>query len=353
MRIFHGPVNIVGIGGHLAAYQRKKGHDAQFIVWTANPFMGNHDQVIFKTQPQSRAKSLLIRLGKAFKLMREFDVFHFYFGKSLLPLSLDLPILRLMRKKVIMTYCGSDIRLGAVEKKRNPYWPLVADELAGTLNDSRNDLKKIIKLKWQGIWSHKIIAPRNAYKPVSKFVEKNKIVADIWVHNLSYCAQLKRNDQEVSEVLNVDKKLRIVHVPSSPVIKGTKFFRKAISDLKSEGFDFEYIEVIGKEHDEAMSELRKADIVLDQLLLGGFGSLSVEGMSMGKPVICYLIDSVKKEHYDDCPIMNTNIDNLKENIAHLIKHEKLRKQLGEQGRVFVRRHFDYKSINEAVLKLYA
>lgn len=33
MRIFHGPVNIAGIGRHLADWQRKWGADADFIVF--------------------------------------------------------------------------------------------------------------------------------------------------------------------------------------------------------------------------------------------------------------------------------------------------------------------------------
>ena len=38
LKIFHGPVNIGGIGGYLASYQREQGHDAQFIVWGKNKF---------------------------------------------------------------------------------------------------------------------------------------------------------------------------------------------------------------------------------------------------------------------------------------------------------------------------
>jgi glycosyltransferase involved in cell wall biosynthesis len=110
--------------------------------------------------------------------------------------------------------------------------------------------------------------------------------------------------------------------------------------------------VTGKSHAEAQIELEKADIVLDQLLLGGFGSLSVEAMSLGRPVVCYLIDEVKKEHYDDCPIHVANIDNVKEKIAELLNSEPLRKRLGLQGQVFIKQHFDYEKINQQILELY-
>ena len=38
------------------------------------------------------------------------DVFHFYFGLTLVPQSLQFPILRLFGKRSVMHYLGSDIR---------------------------------------------------------------------------------------------------------------------------------------------------------------------------------------------------------------------------------------------------
>src|SRR5207247_310094 len=38
------------------------------------------------------------------------DVFHFYFGLTLVPKSVQFPLLRLLRKKSVFHYLGSDIR---------------------------------------------------------------------------------------------------------------------------------------------------------------------------------------------------------------------------------------------------
>ena len=61
-------------------------------------------------------------------------------------------------------------------------------------------------------------------------------------------------------------------MPSSAVVKGTKYFREAILMLKEEGLEFDYVEVMDTEHSQAVLELKKSDVVLDQLLIGGFGS---------------------------------------------------------------------------------
>ena len=355
LRIFHGPVNIGGIGGYLASYQREHGHDAQFIVWRKNKFLLNHDVVVFDGPSKVRLRDLITRVRCALVWGWRFDVFNFYFGATLLPYSLDLPLLRLMGKRIVMTYCGSDVRLVRVERERNPFWQSIESDLIGTMDDVKFDRKKKLMMMIQGFFCHKILAPRNLFEPVSRYVRNNKIVSDVWVHNLSFTANTTKSDLSKNIALNAgstNRLPRLLHMPSSAVVKGTKYFREAILMLKEEGLEFDYVEVMDTEHSQAVLELKKSDVVLDQLLLGGFGSLSVEGMFYGKPVVCYLIDSVKREHYNDCPIVNANLDTLKIRMKELILDVALRKSLGESGQSFVSKHFDYVTINEKMLSLY-
>ncbi len=44
------------------------------------------------------------------RLLPRTDVFHFYFGLTLVPQSLQYPLLGALRKKSVMHYLGSDIR---------------------------------------------------------------------------------------------------------------------------------------------------------------------------------------------------------------------------------------------------
>ena len=69
-----------------------------------------------------------------------------------------------------------------------------------------------------------------------------------------------RNDDKFKNI----KKIRIVHAPSSPVIKGTPLVRAAIKKLKIEGYNIEYIELINTSNDIVLKELRSAHIVLNQ-----------------------------------------------------------------------------------------
>ncbi|MCL6415803.1 glycosyltransferase [Aestuariirhabdus sp. Z084] len=347
MKIFHGIENVAGIGGYLSGYQKKKGLDSEFIVLCKNKFFDNHDKFVFVEENLGFFSRISLRFKLFFYAVNKFDVYNFYFSSTLLPFSLDLPILRMLGKKVVMIYCGSEVRLVEVERSRNEFWSIIEPELKSTLDDVVYDKYKKIRMIWQGFWCHKLLAPRNLYDHVVGFVPKKKIVSDLWVHNLSSY----RNPVSVGS----DKEgslLRIVHIPSSPRVKGTHYFRSAVAELKSEGYCFDYKEVTNVSHFEAMSQLAEADIVLDQLLIGGFGSLSVEAMSYGKPVVCYLIDSVKSQHYADCPIVNANIFSVKDRIKELIVNDKLRMDLGKKGKAYSDKYFNFVQINESMLSLY-
>ena len=66
----------------------------------------------------------------------------------------------------------------------------------------------------------------------------------------------------------------IVHAPTSPIIKGTPLVRAAVKKLQTEGYVFEYVELMNRTNEEVLRELRRAHIVLNQfyaLLPGVFG----------------------------------------------------------------------------------
>lgn len=60
------------------------------------------------------------------------------------------------------------------------------------------------------------------------------------------------------------ERLVVVHATTSPIIKGTPLVRAAVARLRLEGYDFEYVELIGVSNARVMAELRRAHIVLNQ-----------------------------------------------------------------------------------------
>jgi hypothetical protein len=71
----------------------------------------------------------------------------------------------------------------------------------------------------------------------------------------------------------------VVHAPSSPVIKGTQLVRAAVAKLRGEGYDFEYVELIGMPNDQVMRELARAHIVLAHFYSYAPGVIGVEALA--------------------------------------------------------------------------
>lgn len=85
----------------------------------------------------------------------------------------------------------------------------------------------------------------------------------------------------------------IVHAPSQRELKGTEFLVAVVKRLKREGYKFEFRLIEKLPHAEAMKQYRRATIVVDQLLIGSYGNLSMEAMAMGKPAICFIRDDLR------------------------------------------------------------
>ena len=80
----------------------------------------------------------------------------------------------------------------------------------------------------------------------------------------------------------------LLHSPENPnriLQKGTDIIEKYLAELKAKGYKFEY-----KTYDVLHTKMPKlfsgADIILDQVISGYFGHVSLEAMCMGKPVMC-------------------------------------------------------------------
>ena len=82
----------------------------------------------------------------------------------------------------------------------------------------------------------------------------------------------------------------------------------------------------------------------------GYALTAIEAMSLGKPVLSNLSDNYYHEAFrlytglDECPIVDTPIDRIKENLRMLVEDADRRRELGEAGRRYVERFHSYDSV---------
>src|SRR4051794_16040536 len=107
--VVHCPVNFAGIGWTNVEALRRKGVDARLVVFNTQPAHPEADEDLHLPAGPSWRRQLGQFRALA-RLLPRTDVFHFYFGLTLVPKRAQFPILKAARKKSVFHFVGSDIR---------------------------------------------------------------------------------------------------------------------------------------------------------------------------------------------------------------------------------------------------
>ena len=138
---------------------------------------------------------------------------------------------------------------------------------------------------------------------------------------------------------------KVLHAPNHRHIKGSQYIIDAVEELRARGMDIELVLLEGVGNDEVRSRMQEVDIVADQLIVGWYAMFALEGMSMEKPVLCYLRDDLKDLYVtaglvgpDELPIVECRPDTVKETIEELYGKREGLGEIGRRSRAFVERH---------------
>src|SRR5262245_16798275 len=108
LRVVHCPVNTAGVPWANVEALRRRGVDARLVVF--NRYRLHSEADLSLERHGGFVRRQLTQWRGLMQLLPRTDVFHFYFGLTLVPQSLQFPVLRALRKKSVMHYLGSDIR---------------------------------------------------------------------------------------------------------------------------------------------------------------------------------------------------------------------------------------------------
>ena len=252
----------------------------------------------------------------------------------------DLAILKAMGKKIVVFSNGSDLRS----------YRLLVEEMkdAGLYSHAKyqkNDLIDILSLKGHD----------DSIKIKAKMIEKyadyifakpdraqfltrpyNIIWPPIDLNTIEY--RVNQSDEPL-----------IIHAPSNRPIKGTKYVLPAIKKLEREGYKFRFLLCETMRNDEFRKKLAEADIVIDQLLLPGYGFLGIEAMASGNALLGSAVSGYNG-FSEEMPIMTTTPDDIYENLKIVLEDPNLRLELAKRGRKYVEKYHDYKKVTRDFLK---
>lgn len=267
-----------------------------------------------------------------------YNVFHFHYGRSLLPERYwfkDAQLLKRLGRRVIVEFWGSDVRLPSVEMQRNPYY-------VNSYGENEQVNRKRMQA-WSNITMGHVIVASGVmasyvveYFPHIHRVPQRMNVQDIVPEypNAENCAPM------------------LVHAPSQLAFKGTDIVRAAVGTLRGEGFTFRYVELSNVHHTVLLDAVKKADLVIDQLRGGDHGAFAVEAMAFGKPVICYILPEFLGKYPDGFPVINANPDNLTSVLRSWLTNGRARHERGRLSRAYAERVHDHIKIASKLVDIY-
>jgi glycosyltransferase involved in cell wall biosynthesis len=306
LRVTHCPVNIAGIPWENVQALRRKGVDARLVVF--NRLKLHPEADVDLRRGDGFVRRQLTQVRALARLLPSTDVFHFYFGLTLVPKSIQFPILRAFRKKSVFHFLGSDIR--GKSPAELAYGRRAGAQIVGSFD----------ALRW--VPDAEMIPPGLDLHPFTA---------------------VPPSDRE---------RPIVVHAPSNRARKGTEFVVAACARLPVE---LDIVE--GVPHEEARERYARADIVVDQLNAGWHGVFALEAMALGKPVLTYLKPDVvaKAEAYygSRLPIVSTSKETLADDLRPLVESPAWRREIGVASRAYVEKVHDIDVIADRLLDVYA
>ena len=90
-------------------FLRRKGLDARLLMFHAPKLRSDVPDIVLNV-PDGLWRRQGVQARAFARVLPDTDLFHFYFGHTLVPRRIQFPLLRLTRRKSLLHYLGSDIR---------------------------------------------------------------------------------------------------------------------------------------------------------------------------------------------------------------------------------------------------
>ncbi len=356
LKILHAPVNVCNQPWHISRIERQKGHTSDIIV-NYQPSYGLEADIVVSQYQQYGPRDIIQRLYHVIRSLVKYDVFHFYFGKTLFVWDdyfgprnwlwyWDLRLAKLLGKKIIMTLQGCDVRTAAETEIKYKHSACHEDRCPQYTNCiTQND--------GQRRWLREKIFPKIDHffflnPDLGRYLDPTK--SSFLPYASVPISQIKIREPKITG------KIKILHAPSVPTLKGTPQIIEVLEQLSAR-YDIELILVQNTPYADAIKLYEDADLVIDQINIGWYGAFSVEVMAMGKPVACFLREEdykfLPQEFAKTLPLYNLNPNKLLESVESIIQDRKNWIKRGKRSREFVEKWHEPLKLQEIIFEKYS
>ena len=265
-----------------------------------------------------------------------FDVYHFFQGRSLLRRPVDVRLFRVLNSRIIAHFCGSEVRNVELLLQRNAGVAVTAPM------QTPGQIARVAR--WRRYADRMLVATPDLLD----------IIPDsTWLPQM---IDLQEWDAlgSTTRVRDPRSAFRLVHVPTSPEKKGTRYIEEAVDRLRSKGLRIELVVLTnGAKRRQIAQSLRTADAGIDQLLVGWYGIAATEMMANRLPVLCFVREDLRDAHAPDLPLISCSPTDVERRIEELVEtSESERAALGDRGRAYVERRHDIRVVSRRLVDIY-
>jgi len=353
----------------LARFEREQGLSSRSVTLRPDRFGFAADEVLF-TSGIAPWREECRRIALLQRALRHFDVIHFNFGQTILqsqtvprldlsrrPWALrhnglalfrqlswmtDLSLLHAANKVIVMTYQGDDARQGDYCRS---HFEISHAHHVNYYNAESDEWK------------------RRAIGRVARYADRIYALNPDLLHVLPLGARFLAyaNVDPLDwrpSVKPLGDPAVVLHAPTDREAKGTRFLCAAVDELKRKGLRLELALVEDLPHDQVRPAYERADIVVDQLLIGWYGGFAVEAMCLGKPVVGYIrkadLRPLPPDFVHDLPIVGATPATIKDVLSDLLTSRRGDlPELGRRARQFAERWHDPRQIVGETARDYA
>lgn len=292
-----------------------------------------HDECLNEAS-YGQLRQMWNRVRLVLRILRNGSIVH-YHGTTILPYSLDVLIFKWFNVPTLISWGGGDARLVDVSVAKNPYFFRYQETQRD--KEIRTNLKRLANYGIQ----------------VATDPEMGFSMQGFFDTVYTFRQPIDANELHCQYPKPENKKPVFLHIPTHPFVKGTVHIIHAFERLKKEGFEFETVLLESVlTQDEMRKKISECDVYVDELRCGAYGYTALEAAGSGKPTMTYIIDEVVQKLPADLPFVNTNADNLYDNLKMLITHPQQRYDIGVKSRKYVEKHHHVAVVAKDMIDLY-
>jgi len=330
LRILHAPADVGGHAFGLSRGERELGQQSDVAVFASGPY-GYGADIRADVAGRPAWRRLAVRTALVRRAITSYDVIHLNFGSPIVALRRggamlsELPLLKRAGKTVVVTFQGCDVR------------PQEACACTSAVCAAQDPLR--------------LPNARHMLRHADRVYHLNPDLGK-WLPGSRFLPYASCDPRAVVPVAPpVRDELVVAHGPTNREVKGTAHVIAAIDALRGEGVKVRLDLVEDVLREQALARFGAADVIVDQLHIGWYGGLAVEGMALGRPVLAAITESAPGDNPFGAalPIVRTSPERLRDDLRELLADRGRRLRIGAQGRAFAERHHDPRTIARTVL----